>query len=74
MRLEEAKKIFQGEWIAFQIYKGKESDNPEGDVLAHNKNRRDFDKTILQKAVKDIYITFAGPAIPEGYTAFFPME
>jgi hypothetical protein len=69
MKLDEAKKMFQGEWIAFRI--SKESENPEGDVLLHNKNHRELGKKILQKGIKDVYITFAGPAIPAGYTACF---
>jgi hypothetical protein len=69
MKLDEAKKMFHGEWIAFRIT--KESQNPEGDVLLHNKNHRVLGKKILQKGIKDVYITFAGPAIPEGYTACF---
>jgi hypothetical protein len=69
MKLDEAKKIFKGEWIAFRI--SKESQNPEGDVLLHDKNHRELGKRILQKGIKDVYITFAGPVIPEGYTACF---
>jgi hypothetical protein len=69
MRLEEAKKKFHGEWIAFRI--SKEAENPEGEVLLHNKNHRELGKKILQKGIRDVYITFAGPAIPEGYTAVF---
>lgn len=69
MRLDEAKKKFHGEWIAFRV--NKESENPEGNVLLHNKNRREFDRKLIQSGIKDVYITFAGPAIPERYTAFF---
>jgi hypothetical protein len=42
MKLEEAKTLYQGEWIAFLFF--DESDNPEGKVVLHNKDRRTFDK------------------------------
>jgi len=69
MRLEEARRLHQGEWIAFRPY--EESDDPEGEVILHNKDRRIFDKELLQQGVTDIYITFAGPPVPEGYAVIF---
>jgi len=69
MKLEEAKRCYSGEWIAFLTL--EEGDNPEGEVLLHNKDRRAFDRELLQKGLIDIYITFAGPAVPEGYAVMF---
>jgi hypothetical protein len=69
MKLEEAKTLFHGEWIAFRP--SEENDNPEGEVVLHNKDRRAFDKELLQQGLTDIYITFAGLAVPEGYAAVF---
>ena len=69
MKLEETKALYQGEWIAFRAF--EESDNPEGEVILHNKDRRSFDKELLQRGLTDIYITFTGPPVPEGYAAIF---
>jgi hypothetical protein len=69
MKLEEAKKLHQGEWIAFRTL--EESENPEGEVVLHNKDRRAFDKELLQKGLTDVYITFSGPPVPEGYAVIF---
>ena len=69
MKLEEAKKVFQGEWIAFRSL--EEGDNPEGEVVLHHKDRRTFDKELLQGGLTEVYITFAGPPVPEGYAAIF---
>ena len=69
MKLEEAKTLYQGEWIAFHIF--EESDNPEGEIVLHNKARRAFDKELLERGLTDVYITFAGPPVPEGYAAIF---
>ncbi len=69
MKLEEAKTMYQGEWIAFRTF--EESDNPEGEAVLHNKDRRSFDKELLKRGVTDVYITFAGPPVPEGYAVIF---
>lgn len=69
MMLEEAKIFYKGEWIAFRTF--EESDNPEGEVVLHNKDRRAFDKKLLQLGLTDVYITFAGPPVPEGYAVIF---
>lgn len=69
MKLEEAKTLYHGEWIAFRT--SEENDNPEGEVLLHNKNRRAFDKELLRQGLTNIYITFTGPPVPEGYAAIF---
>jgi hypothetical protein len=68
MKLEEAKKLYENEWIAFK--KNENGENPDGEVLFHNKNRKAFDNELLELRPKDVYITFAGPVVPEGYAIF----
>ena len=69
MRLEEAKTVYQGEWIAFRAI--DESDDPEGEVILHAKDRRAFDKELVERGITNICITFAGPTISEGYGTLF---
>jgi hypothetical protein len=69
MRLEQAKEMYQGEWIAFRPF--EESADPEGEVILHNKDRRTFDKELVQRGLTDLYLTFAGPPVPEGYAVIF---
>jgi hypothetical protein len=69
MKLEEAKAQYSGEWIAFHAV--EEGNNPEGEVLLHNQDRREFDKKLLAQKLTDVYITFAGPPVPEGYAVIF---
>lgn len=69
MKLEEAKILYLGEWIAFRTL--EESDNPDGEVALHNKDRRAFDKELLERRLTNVYITFAGPPVPEGYAVIF---
>ena len=69
MRLEEAKNKYQGEWIAFRAF--EKTDNPEGEVVLHHKDRWVFDKELVERGIKNVYITFAGPPVPEGYAVMF---
>ena len=69
MRLEDAKTLHQGEWLAFRAF--EEGDNPEGEVVLHSKDRRVFDKELVEQGLTGVYITFAGPPIPEGYGVMF---
>ncbi len=56
MRLAKAKALYPDEWIAFSTT--EEGDNPEGEVLLHHKDRRLFDKQLLDPDQIDDYITF----------------
>jgi hypothetical protein len=69
MKLEEAKALYPREWIAFRAV--EETENPEGEVILHSKDRRAFDRELLERGLTDVYITFAGPLIPEGYGTLF---
>lgn len=69
MKLEEAKAQYAREWLAFRA--SEEGENPEGEVVLHNKDRRVFDKELLEQGLINVYITFAGPAIPKGYGTMF---
>lgn len=64
-KLEEAKTLYKGEWIAFRAF--EESDNPEGEVALYNKGRRTFDEELLRRVLTGVYITFASLPVPEGH-------
>ena len=65
MTFEEAKVLYPEEWIAFRAV--EKGGNPEGEVVLHHKSRRIFDQELLKQGLTNIYITFAGPVVPEGY-------
>ncbi|MEW5759449.1 MAG: hypothetical protein AB1779_01630 [Candidatus Thermoplasmatota archaeon] len=69
MKLEDAKKKYSGEWIAFRVY--REGENPEGKVIFHHKDKRKFDSELITRKIKDVYVTFGGSLIPKGYTVIF---
>lgn len=69
MKLNEAQELYPEEWIAFRTV--EEGDDPEGEVILHHKDRHTFDRELIELNLNDIYITFTGLPIPEGYAALF---
>lgn len=69
--LKEAKKQFKEEWIAFLIKEKQPSEEIFGEVLEHNKDKRELHKQLRKREIKDAYITFAGPYVKPGYEVMF---
>ncbi|HDN79358.1 MAG: hypothetical protein DRI61_01660 [Chloroflexi bacterium] len=69
MRLKEAKRKFKGEWIAFKVH--SDGEDPEGEVVLHNKDRRAFNRELVKLKLSGVYITYAGPVVPEDYAVMF---
>lgn len=70
--LKEARQQYPQEWIAFRVEKeGKDVDETHGQVLEHDKDRREIHRRLRQRKVKNAYITFTGPPIRLGYEAMF---
>ena len=69
MKLEDVITLYPDEWIAFSTR--EEGDNPEGEVILRNKDRRAFDRQLLEQGLTDIYITFTGSPVPEKYAVMF---
>ncbi|MCC7264949.1 MAG: hypothetical protein IT369_20720 [Candidatus Latescibacteria bacterium] len=69
MRLDEAKALYPGEWVAFSTV--EEGDNPAGEVSLHNKDRRVFDQQLLERGLTGVYITFTGSTVPDNYAVMF---
>ena len=66
MKLETAKRKFKGDWLAFQF---TDESKEEGKVLLHTKSRHRLHKKLNSgKIPKGLYITFAGPLLPKGYS------
>ncbi len=67
MTLAEAKSKFRNEWIAFRISKEEDKENPEGKVVLHHKHRMKFNKELVKEKIIDVYVTYTGPVVKEGY-------
>jgi len=69
--LEKAKNLYQGEWLAFLVTEETPSGELIGELIAHNRDRRELHRQLRDNKVKEAYITLAGPIIKPGYTVMF---
>lgn len=69
MKLSEALEQMKDQWIAFRI--SRDGVDPEGDVVLHSKNRLDFDRRLVSEHIRNVYVTYSGEILPEGYAALF---
>jgi len=69
--LSEAKKKFEGEWIAFLIQENEKNGDTLGQILEHDSDKRKLHKKLRKRNVKDAYITFSGPIVKPGYEVLF---
>lgn len=70
--LRDAKENYANEWIAFIVKKEKsEIDQLEGEVIEHDKDRRELHRRLRERNIENAYVTFAGPLIRPGYSVMF---
>jgi len=71
-KIAELKKEYKGEWLAIAVSKVTNGEAVEGKLLLHSPDRDEvWSKVRLSRKV-EIYVTFAGPPLEEGYAAAFP--
>ena len=65
MKIEELKKKYKGEWLAIKITNEKEGLPIEGEIMDHDKDRKQLhEKT---REIDDLMILYAGKIVKEGY-------
>lgn len=69
MKLSQTLELLKGEWIAFRVT--ADGVDPEGEAVLHEKDRTTFRRRLRQERVRNVYITFSGDLMPEGYAALF---
>lgn len=67
LSLERAKERYAGEWLAFLVTEEAPTGELFGQLIAHNPDRRELHRQLREKQVKQVYVTFAGPAVKPGY-------
>ena len=70
MSLKEAKNQYKGKWIAFFI-KEERNGNTYGEVLDSDVDKTQLHERLREKKVKEVYVTYAGPYIKDGYEVMF---
>lgn len=69
-RIDDLKAAHEGEWLVVRVTR-KGPDGPEeGELVFHSEDRHEaWDH--VDVAAGDMYVTYAGPAVPEGTEAIF---
>ena len=68
--IQELKEAYKDEWLAIAVLREGESGPEEGELVYHCPNRDQLWRSINGDDRK-IYVTYAGPALAEGYTAAY---
>jgi len=70
-RIESLKKQYTGEWLAIEVTRLSQGEPVEGRLVYHDKSRKRLWQRLELRGDKDIYVTYAGPLIEEGYAVAF---
>jgi len=70
-KIESLKKKYPGEWLAIEVTKLRLGEPLEGKLIYHKKDRKRLWETLELSKDKEIYVTYAGPLIEEGYAVAF---
>ena len=70
-RIESLKKQYTGEWLAIEVTRLSEGEPIEGRLVYHDKNRKRLWRRLDLSQHRDVYVTYAGPLIEEGYAVAF---
>jgi hypothetical protein len=66
--LEKTKQEYVGQWLAFLVTEETPTGELLGQVITHNRDRRELHRELREKKVDRAYVvTFAGPVVKPGY-------
>jgi hypothetical protein len=71
-RIAEIKRRYRGEWLAIAVTKEANGEAVEGKLLLHSRNRDEVWRKVRLSRKTEVYVSFAGPPLEEGYAAAFP--
>lgn len=69
--IESLKKKYAGEWLAVEVTKLSAGEPVEGRLISHEKDRKKLWEKLELSSDKEVYVTYAGPLIEEGYAVAF---
>jgi len=65
--LEQAKRQYAGQWLAFLVTEETPTGELLGHLIAHNRDRKELHRELRKRKVTKAYVTFAGPVVKPGY-------
>jgi hypothetical protein len=70
MTVDEARERYAGEWLALEVVSRDANGDPQN-VRLIEKARNRLELCHKTRSVREAYITFAGPLVPEGTIALY---
>jgi hypothetical protein len=70
-KIEKLKQKYKGEWLAIEVTKEENGISIEGKLVLHTPDREELWKKVPIYKDREIYVTYAGPPLDEGYAAAF---
>ena len=67
VNLENAKQQYAGQWLAFLVTEETPAGELLGQIIAHNRDRRDLHRELRERKIERAYVTYAGPPVKPGY-------
>ncbi len=67
VNLENVKQQYAGQWLAFLVTEETPAGELLGQIIAHNRDRRDLHRELRERKIERAYVTYAGPAVKPGY-------
>jgi len=70
-KIAELKKKYKGEWLAIAVTRVSNGEAVEGKLLLHSPDRDEVWSKVRLSRKTEVYVSFAGPPLEEGYAAAF---
>jgi len=68
MKIEELEKKHKDEWLAVKVTKEKEGIPLEGELLDHDKDRRELYDRLIKSDIRSVFTFYTGEIIKKGYS------
>jgi len=67
MKIEKLKNKYKDEWLAVKVTLEKEGEPVEGELVDHDKDRRELDSRLIKSDIQKVFTFYTGEIIKKGY-------
>ena len=67
MNINDLKEKYKDEWLAIKVMNEKEGEPLEGELLDHDKDKRELYDRLMKSDVQSVFTMYSGEIIKKGY-------
>ena len=67
MNIKDLKAKHKDEWLAIKVTKEKEGEPLEGELLDHDKDKRELYSRLMKSDIRSVFTLYSGEIIKKGY-------